>query len=182
MMVVIRGNGNIVVGGNIVINGKQCVSTENGVIGCGKVKAERRQVDRVDSIVVEGSISLMFSPGGVEVEMPSLMKLILRGLGNAEIEKIDQPSIYVELNGSGEIEIADTVDHFTADLNGSGDIVAKLLKAKTVDLSLNGSGDISAHASESIKARLNGSGDIKVSGQPMNQDCVASGSGDIQIR
>lgn len=223
-MVVIRGNGNIVAGGNIVINGKRSVvlNGEDGVIGSGKVKAERRQVDRVDSIVLDGSISLVFSPGGsqfvrvtadenilplvttqvsgttlhiecsgsfsttneitVEVEMPSLMKLTTRGSGNAEIEKIDQPSMHVELIGSGEIEIAGKVDSFTVELNGSGDIDASTLVAKSVVLSLNGSGDIRAQATESVRARLSGSGDIKVSGNPPKQDCVANGSGDIRIR
>lgn len=195
---------------------------ESGVVGNGKVMAERRQVDRIESIVLDGPISLIFNHGGsqfvrvtadenilsliktresgstlhvecsgnfktenevlVEVEMPSLSNLVARGSGNVEIEKLEQPSLSVDLSGPGIIKITGNVDHFTAALNGSGDIKAISLEAKSVALSLNGSGDISAHASESVKARLNGSGDIKVFGQPIKQDCVANGSGDIRVK
>lgn len=223
-MSVIRGSGNIVVGGNIVINGNYYsgMAGIGDVIGNGKVKAERRQIDKVDSIVLEGPIKLFFSRGAsqfvrvtadenllplittdvigsklnvgcsggfstrneilVEVEMPSLVALTVRGSGNIEIEKIDQPSLSVDLSGSGDIEIAGKVDHFAVDLNGSGDIDASSLVAKAVVLFLNGSGDIKAQASESVKARLNGSGDIKVIGRPAKEDCVTSGSGRIRIQ
>lgn len=223
-MVVTRGNGNIVAGGNIVINGKRSVvlNDGNGVVGCGKVKAERRQVDRVDSIVLKGPISLMFSQGGsqfvrvtadenilplvttqvsgttlhiecsdsfstsneitVEVEMPSIVKLSAHGSGDVEIYKIEQPSLQVDLLGTGNVEITGKVDLFVAKLNGTGDINAESLIAKAADLELNGTGDILVHISESVKARLYGCGDIKVSGQPAKQDCVSNGTGDIRIR
>lgn len=222
-MVVVRGNGNIVAGGNVVVHGNNCVVANgvamNCVVGNGKVKAERRLVDRVDAIVLDGPISLIFSRGAsqfvrvtadenilplvitrtsgtrlhiecsanfttqneilVEIEMPSLSAFTTKGTGNAEIADIEQPSLHVNLVGSGRIKIAGRVEHFTAELNGSGDIRANSLKAKTASLSLNGSGDIRAHASTSVKARLNGSGDIEVSGAPAQKDCKICGSGDI---
>lgn len=223
-MSIIRGNGNIVAGGSIIINGNCCsvVNGGKGIIGNGKVKAERRQIDRIDSIVLDGPISLLFTRGGTqtvrvtadenllpiittnvsgstlhigcsgsfstsneilaEVEMPSLVSLKVRGSGNVEINQIEQPMMHINLSGSGTIEVIGKVDHFTADLNGSGDIDASCLVSKSVALALNGSGDIHAQASESVKARLNGSGDIKVAGQPANQDCATSGSGRIRIR
>lgn len=223
-METVCGKGNIVAGGSIIINDKYNVASngENSVVGCGKVTAERRQIARIDSIVLDGPVTLLFSQGGsqfvrvtadknilplvttsvfgttlhiecmgsfstnheiiVEVEMLSLKSLVTSGSGNVEIEKITQPSMDIILNGTSNIVITGKVDHFTAELNGSGDVMAKSLEAKTVVLLLNGSGDISAYASELIKARLNGTGDITISGQPIKQDCVASGSGNIQIR
>lgn len=220
MSIVSVGNGNIVAGGSIVINGNCCSAGANGVIGNGKVKAERRQVDRINSVLLDGPISLLFTRGGaqtvrviadenilpiittnvagstlhigcsggfstsneilVEVEMPSLVSLKMRGSGNVEINQIEQPFLHIDLSGSGTIEVAGKVDHFTADLNGSGDIDAASLESKSIVLSLKGSGDIHAQASESVKARLDGSGDIKIAGQPAIQDCTASGSGRIQ--
>lgn len=222
-MSVIRGKGNIVAGRNIVVSGKygpvECA--QGGIAGSGKVKAERRTIERINRIVLSGPASLLFTRGAtpfvrvtaddnilpvivtrvsgnsliiessgnfstrneilVEVELPSLEALTAQGSGDVKLDGIEQPSLQVNLIGSGNIKIAGKVDYFTAELNGSGDIKANSLISRSAVLLLSGSGDIRAHASDSVKVRLNGSGDIEVSGKPARRDCMIDGSGDIDF-
>lgn len=228
-MSVIRGKGNIVAGRNIVVrgNGNTVIGGQYGPAGCasgviigsGKVKSERRMLERIGRIVLSGPASLLFTRSAtpfvrvtaddnilpfivtrasgnsltiessgnfstrneilVEVEMPSLEALTAQGSGNVELNDIEQPSLQVNLVGSGNIKIAGKVDYFTVELNGSGDIKANSLKSRSAVLLLNGSGDIRAHASDSVKVRLNGSGDIEVSGRHTRRDCMIGGSGNI---
>lgn len=117
----------------------------------------------------------------VEVETPSLEALIAQGSGDVEINDIEQPSLHVSLVGSGRIRIKGKVEHFSADLSGSGDIKAQGLKALVANLTLSGSGDIRAYAFRSVKARLSGSGEIDIAGNPEQRDCKISGSGDIDF-
>ncbi len=225
MRQVVSGNGNIVVGGNIFISCSEGITSggmSGGIIGSGKVKAERRTVERINKIVVTSLANVLFTRGAspflrvtaddnilpfvettimddgslnveckgsfstkteilVEVEMPSLEQLVTRGSGNVQLNDIEQPSLHVELIGSGDIMIVGKVDHFEAELNGSGDIKALGLKAQAARLTLNGSGYIRAYASNSVRARLYGSGYIQINGNPKQQDCSVTGTGDIDF-
>lgn len=71
-MSVIHGKGNTVAGKNIVVSGNGNIvirshgsvnGTLGGIVGNGKVKAERRTIDRISRIILNGPVSLLFSRG-----------------------------------------------------------------------------------------------------------------------
>ncbi len=96
----------------------------------------------------------------------ALQKLYMESNGSGNINlKSDAQSIEVELNGSGDVELDGATDYLEVELNGSGDVEAEDIRAFEVEAQLNGSGDITVFAKESLDAEINGSGDISYKGK-----------------
>ncbi|MBO5679215.1 MAG: DUF2807 domain-containing protein, partial [Bacteroidaceae bacterium] len=77
--------------------------------------------------------------------------------------------VSVNINGSGDVQLAGKAREAHYDINGSGDIDCDQLHCLHVNAAINGSGDIECYASESINANINGSGDVDCIGQPKIQ-------------
>lgn len=75
----------------------------------------------------------------------------------------------MNINGSGDVQLAGKAREAHYDINGSGDIDCGQLHCLHVNAAINGSGDIECYASESINANINGSGDVDCIGQPKIQ-------------
>ena len=91
----------------------------------------------------------------------------------------------VEVNGSGNVTVNDNFESngFKAEIDGSGNIHIKNLKATTMDFSIEGSGDIVATGNSDItKTEIDGSGNINLSGLNSRVGLAEiNGSGDIRI-
>lgn len=90
----------------------------------------------------------------------------------------------IQLFGSGDIETKgiQTVDKFTASVNGSGDIEAKV-NANQVNLEISGSGDIEISGkAKNLEINTRGSGDVEAFKLiTENVNIQKSGSGDSEV-
>jgi hypothetical protein len=91
----------------------------------------------------------------------------------------------VLINGSGNITVNDNFETngFKAEINGSGNIGIKNLKANSMNFSIDGSGDIDATGNSDItRAEIDGSGNINLAGLNSRVGFAnINGRGDIRI-
>ncbi|EOT7855925.1 head GIN domain-containing protein [Pseudomonas aeruginosa] len=160
----ISGNGNIVVGRDIRINGVQMQF--NGPVGSIDIKGASIGTGRVL----------------VAISLPIAPRVRVKGSGDITLYGLQQDEFEASVQGSGDVTVQGTVQSLEVEVAGSGDVDARELTAATVDLSVAGSGDISAYASQSARARVAGSGDIVVYGNPAQRDHRVAGSGKIKFK
>lgn len=146
-----------VVGGDIYVNGK-----------------------RVDP--EPGGLVVSAGPLRVELELPAIPAVTLRGSGDLRIDDVSQDGLNIAVIGSGDVDVAGRATQFTLELSGSGDVDARDLQAEHAAVSLVGSGDVHVYAAASIRATLSGSGDIVVHGNPPQRSDRVRGSGEIRYR
>lgn len=118
----------------------------------------------------------------VGVVLPTLAEASIRGSADVTLIDLAQPSLELDIQGSGDIYAQGQVDTLRADISGSGSVKAKRLKARNAVLKVAGSGDIKASVLERVKARVAGSGDIKIFGNPPQRDTQVAGSGDVRFK
>ncbi|NTF17962.1 DUF2807 domain-containing protein [Agrobacterium rubi] len=106
----------------------------------------------------------------------------LTGSGDVVMAEINQKSVSINVQGSGDVHLSGTVEKLDIKVMGSGDVHAKRLQSKDLTISLMGSGDVDAHATESVNVSLMGSGDVNVTGSPTKVRSSAMGSGDVTVR
>lgn len=122
------------------------------------------------------------SPLRVKVSYPNLQSVELVSSGNINIFNLEENEFEALLTGSGNINLAGTVENVTLVLSGSGKIDSGNLKASNLVAKLNGSGDINAVAILSAATRLAGSGNINIYGNPASKQTKCTGSGRINFR
>ena len=118
----------------------------------------------------------------VALSMPEAPRFNLVGSGDITLLELDQPSLSLSVQGSGDITATGKVNHLVAAVAGSGDIKARELNAFSADLSVAGSGDIKAYVRAEANAKVAGSGDIIVYGNPATQRQSVVGSGRVKFK
>ncbi|MEO1518009.1 MAG: head GIN domain-containing protein [Bacteroidota bacterium] len=96
------------------------------------------------------------------------MKIIALGSGNIFLNS-DSEELTVKNNGTSRIELKGKTQKAKLEINGTGDIEAYDLMAKTARTSINGSADMKLHIIDQLKAEINGMGTIYLKGKPKLQ-------------
>lgn len=100
-------------------------------------------------------------PLQVELVLPSLRQLEMRGSGDATINGFSGDKLVLQLHGSGNAGFTGRYSKVEASVHGSGDLKLNAGNSEKVELELTGSGQISASgSSQSLTAQLVGSGDL----------------------
>ncbi|RYZ28199.1 MAG: DUF2807 domain-containing protein [Sphingobacteriales bacterium] len=158
-------------------------SSENKV----EVSGYENLVPAFETHIVNGRLKLEYRKGyyivrnsniRVKVYAKELETVRLNGSGYMSVGRFpDQPSLRAEMNGSGEIAIAETYfGKLTMDLNGSGEIYAFEALADTAYAKVSGSGSVKIRVNTYLDARISGSGGITYKGNPIvHQDIHGSG-------
>ena len=115
----------------------------------------------------------------VNLNVPNIDEIFIKGSGDVNISDINNDSLLLNIDGSGDIVGYGSSTHLIIIINGSGDVLLKDLKSETTDITINGSGDAQIWASNTMSAVINGSGDIDYYGKPENVTTDINGSGDI---
>lgn len=118
----------------------------------------------------------------VEINVPTLEAIEIRGAVDAELEDIDSEDFMVDLRGAADMDIEGTCGTFTLDMRGAGDIDADDLECKTVNVDVRGAGAASVYASESVDADVAGVASVTVYGKPKKIKEESSGFSKISIR
>lgn len=195
---IVRGNGNIMIGGNVcgrdivagngivMVNG-QVVSGGSGTVGAGQIKEEHRVIDRAPSqVVLDLPADLLIQCGASEATVTIIAEENLLPLIKADIT--DEYLILTtteSFSTSRPIRIRlrhPTLTSFS--LKGSGDTTIEGIDNDTLTLALVGSGDIDVQGkTKTLRVKLIGSGDIDAEGLvAQNAALDLQGSGDIHAR
>ncbi|MFC4158943.1 head GIN domain-containing protein [Chitinimonas lacunae] len=127
---------------------------------------------RVDKLVasLQGSGDL----NGEALESGSA-ELSIVGSGDMKLSKVNAQTLYLDIKGSGSIEVHGQTKQVKANVFGSGDATLTGLTSQQADLAVFGSGDITATVAEQVKASTRGSGNIAIYGNPSKREVSGDG-------
>lgn len=172
--VIVSGNGNIVAGGSVIINGVRVGGGEHfqGVVGSGNLARETRELPGFSGITVASCVDVQVSFGTeqkVEVEADdNLLALVETSIverpGFAHVTTLNV-GVRESLSTDHPMVVHVTMAHplVRVEVAGSGDVGLKGVSQGDLDLSIRGSGNIRA-AGEVVRlnATVQGSGDMKL--------------------
>ncbi len=104
------------------------------------------------------------------VTMPSLDRLAVSGVVEADISGVRAGAFRVNLSGVGEVTIAGACGSLDARVSGVGELNARALECDNADVALSGMGEASVYAREAATAEVSGMGEINIYGSPKTVD------------
>lgn len=136
------------------------------------------------TISFEGRVFRNQGPLEVEMTLPALQKLTIRGSGDAHITGFKGEQIQLASTGSGDLEFNGQYQRVNANLRGSGNMHLAGNNGTVLDLDLIGSGNLSASGqTKTLTTRLNGSGDIDAMDLLADESTVSlNGSGNTRVQ
>lgn len=153
--------------------------------------AEQRLLSR---FVIEqngSTLSIKFSdstfyskhPVSVDLSLPKLQRLAVRGSGDTEVNGFTGDQIQLVVTGSGQVNLNGSYQQVSASLRGSGDVKLNTGNGKSMDLDLIGTGNIFATGqAQTLTTHLTGSGDIDAEAVLADNATVSlNGSGDTKV-
>jgi hypothetical protein len=172
--------------------GVELAGSNNVVIRIGDrqsvvVKADDNLLDHVTTEVHAGNLVIGNTPGSfetkspmsVEVTVPTISTLTLRGSGNIVAGDLDVDSLDVTLPGSGTLTGSGAATRLDVTVDGFGMVQFSRLVAEDVRAGVGGSGSIFVTATRSLDASVSGSGAILYAGSPQTVAKSVTGTGAI---
>ena len=162
-----------------------------GPVPAMSVRAEQRllanlvtvQEGKVLRISSKGVIINLRRPIRVELTLPALQQLEVKGSGDSMVTGFSGDALQLSLNGAGDVKFEGNYRHLNGSVSGSGDLRIDAGDSNNVELTMLGSGDVFVSgATRALKAALTGSGDLH--GETLRADAVevaALGSGDARV-
>ena len=115
----------------------------------------------------------------ITVTAPSVTRFDVRGSPDLTITGYDQPTLTVDVSGSGSAKVSGRTDALTVDVNGSGEAELANLAAKTARVDVSGSGEAEINATDEVAVDISGSGDVTLTQRPARLTQQLSGSGEV---
>ena len=122
------------------------------------------------------------NPLTVTLEGPAIQTWSLTGSGDLLLKNLSQPSLQLQLNGSGDIKAAGRVDAVSVSVTGSGDVDLSLLAHDSATVEVTGSGDVMLAPRMQANLSIEGSGDVVLLAKPETLRANVSGGGNIRQR
>jgi hypothetical protein len=116
----------------------------------------------------------------ITVTAPSVTSFSIVGSSDLSIREYNQPTLALNISGSGDVEIEGTTRTFTAEITGSGDTDADRLDVTDATVDISGSGDVRFGPTGDVRVDISGSGDIDLTRRPAQLRQELSGSGDVE--
>jgi hypothetical protein len=126
----------------------------------------------------EGSFETT-NPMSVDVTVPGLDGLTLRGSGTMALYDVHQPELVVAVRGSGRVTASGVVGRLEVTVSGSGDAALRGLVADDVSALVSGSGTIEVVPTTTLDAEVSGTGAILFGGHPSHVTKNVTGTGAI---
>lgn len=117
----------------------------------------------------------------ITVTAPSVVRFAVEGSSDVTIRDYDQPTMALDISGSGEVEAFGKVQALEVDISGSGEADLRALQTTDANVAISGSGDATVAPTGKAELSISGSGDIEVTTRPASVTQDVSGSGDIDI-
>jgi hypothetical protein len=153
----------------IDLEGPIDLSVRQGAVPSLKVRGEQRLLGNVaatqdgDTLHI-GTTGMLFHhrrPLQVELVLPSLNEVQIRGNGDSAVTGFSGERLKIELNGSGNLSFQGRYRNVNAAVRGSGDLDLKSGNSEEVELEVVGSGTIASSGScQKMAADISGSGSV----------------------
>jgi hypothetical protein len=128
-----------------------------------------------------GSYRSRTTPQAV-ITVPNLDYVKISGSGNAVMAGVNNRSLDLLVQGSGDIRATGHTGHVKANIQGSGNADLRGLAAGRADVSVMGSGNAWVDTNGAVTAKSFGSGNVYVLGRPSSLDTQRAGSGRVVVR
>jgi hypothetical protein len=115
----------------------------------------------------------------ITVTAPKVSNFTVNGPGDLDIRDYDQPSLAVQVQGSGDVTGAGRSATLKLDIVGSGSIDLAGVEARDAEVTTSGSGDAAIAARGVVKVSVAGSGGVRLKAKPASLTSEISGSGDV---
>lgn len=172
---------------SVKILGGVDVNYQRGSVQQVQITGDRNLLPLIKTQVSQGILTIGSTksyqtqlPLTVELSSPVLTAMTMRGAGDIVLKGLDEESLRLELNGSGNVKAEGKVGHLSVDLTGASDVDAKNLISEQAEIRLTGSGDLDLTVKDFLKVQIMGSGDVTYYGNPVKIEKRIIGSGDIQ--
>lgn len=116
----------------------------------------------------------------ITVTAPSVKDFRIAASGDLTIEGYDQPTLSLQLDGSGEVEASGRATSLDLRINGSGDAELEGLEVTDVNIDNTASGEVSVGPTGAAVVNLSGSGGVRLTRRPKSVQQNVSGSGEIE--
>lgn len=127
-----------------------------------------------------GSFRTKTTPLAV-ISVPNLDYVHISGSGNAAVAGVNNRSLEMLVQGSGDIRATGRTGNVKATIQGSGNADLRGLAAGRADVSVMGSGNVWIDTNGAVRARSFGSGNVYVLGRPATLDQQRAGSGRVIV-
>lgn len=94
------------------------------------------------------------------------LELTIDGSGDIQLANLLYETLNLYVKASGDIKLSGKAKTVNAEVAGSGDINAKMVRAIESNVTINGRGDCHIFASNKANIKINGSGDVNLFGNP----------------
>ena len=118
----------------------------------------------------------------ITVTAPSVRTFDLSGSGELVIRDYDQPSLALNVSGSGEVDARGRTETVDLDISGSGEVDLSGLETRDADIDITGSGEAAVGPTGAARISISGSGDVDLTRRPASLTQNISGSGDVTQR
>jgi len=118
----------------------------------------------------------------VAITVPELKSVALSGTGEMKVGGLANESFGISLPGTGQLSVSGSTSSLRVVVDGTGQIAAKDLAAKSAKVEVNGTGSATLKVTDSLEANVTGTGSIDVHGKPARVKKSVSGVGSIHIR
>lgn len=156
------------------------------------ISGPAHEVERVEASVSDGVLDLGQKDGkrrwgrkrhGLDavVTAPMLTGLSVSGVVDGTINDIDAETFKLSVSGVGDISLSGRCDSLDADVSGVGDLDARDLECRAVDVKVSGVGSATVYAAEEVDASVSGMGDIDVYGGPEKVSKSGSMFADVTV-
>lgn len=115
----------------------------------------------------------------ITVTAPSVKDFRIASSGDLTIENYDQPTLHLQLDGSGEVEASGKAAKLDLRLNASGDAELEGLEVTDATIDNTGSGEVAVGPTGEAKVTLSGSGDVRLTRRPSSLQQNVTGSGEV---
>ncbi|MFA7401739.1 MAG: hypothetical protein BWY27_01584 [Bacteroidetes bacterium ADurb.Bin234] len=106
------------------------------------------------------------------------MLINVNGSGNIKTDLNVNTYTYIEINGSGNLDLKGHCSSQKINISGSGNLNALSFITETTDITIEGSGNCKVYADSLLNVLINGSGNVKYTGNPRVTSKIL-GSGNI---
>lgn len=172
----------------LVLEGTFDVNVSQGDTLSVTVSGTEANLSRLSHRVEDGALYLGLNETGiqigrsatkVDVVVPTLKEISIKGSSNVDLEDMTLDAIALQLSGAGNLEASGSCQTLTVSLAGAGNVEARELECRVVEAEMAGAGNMEVFASESIAVRLHGVGNIEVYGNPAARKTEKLGIGHV---
>ena len=115
----------------------------------------------------------------IEVTAPSVRDFTLNGSGDLTLRAYDQPTLALEINGSGGVDAQGKTAKLDLRVSGSGEADLSGLDAGDTKVAVAGSGEAKIAPHGATQVEVAGSGEVEVTTKPTSLVSNVAGSGEV---